>query len=566
MQPLHRQQHQLRDLQRLQALDTDRDGRISRVEVQQALDSNQDGKLSKAELKAAGFRHAGLQHQLQQSYRQGAAQPELPLFDTSSLENQAQALAQGLQTTEAQLQQDLNRLLEGFNQSTLNSFDSNFDNQLSLAEVQQLSRADLQKAGELFGVEKQTLDKIWQKLQLLVQLKQGQPAASVLRSQPTGSDFASGMRYLDDPSEMALKAAAGKSLATARQELAPAEQQVPALRPLIQQLQKLKQLTPQNLVLLKQFIDQHPQQAQPSLELLNKWLNQPPSQGAAISARERPAFVAALLKDLAFPDDIDQGEKGTCAATGIQMELARRDPQQYLKFATTLAEGQAYRLLDTPAGEVRRIYPNTSYRQDKADTRSLSARLLQDSLMDTGHMAGENETFALINGQVKAYDSRMSVDSAQGLDESEVLKNAAKRYPELKQQSPEVLARLGDGLSEAEIEYLGQGFFGNHWHDAAAAYHESQVVPNPEKPAETITVKRVARPEALFARIDAALAQGQTLTIGSEDHVMLLTGKTERAGKAVYVVSSWSGRYLMTPEALQQRLTNVFSAGLPEAP
>ena len=120
-------------------------------------------------------------------------------------------------------------------------------------------------------------------------------------------------------------------------------------------------------------------------------------------------------------------------------------------------------------------------------------------------------------------------------------------------------------MSACEMESLAQGLFGNHWHDLASKYPVEVTVPDPEKPGQTIQVKRVKDPEALLKEVDQALNLGRKLTIGSEDHAMLLTGKETINGKPVYLISSWSGRYHMTPEALKHRLTNVFTEPLPPA-
>ncbi|MGE3727916.1 MAG: hypothetical protein AB7I41_20330, partial [Candidatus Sericytochromatia bacterium] len=150
-------------------------------------------------------------------------------------------------------------------------------------------------------------------------------------------------------------------------------------------------------------------------------------------------------------------------------------------------------------------------------------------------------------------------------DEAQALKQEARKHPDLKPLPKPVLARLSDGMSEGEMEYLAQGLFGNQWQDLASKYHVEVTIPDPEKPGQTTQVKRVQNPDALLREVDQALSLGRKLTIGSEDHAMLLTGKEMHNGKPVYIISSWSGRYQMTPEALKHRLTNVFTEPLPPA-
>jgi hypothetical protein len=461
------------------------------------------------------------------------------------------------------IEKKLAPLISGFTATALNHFDTDFDNHISRSEVKKVSKQEFRNITEPLGVDKKTSDTLWVNLNRLADLKAPLSQNASVFESPKGTDFASGMRSAGDPTDDAIKAASLTPRSEMRERLRSIEQKQPELTPILQSFENQKLMSAENMFFIQRLNEKHPESAVETLNTLNQWLTSPPSNHPGIAVSERKTFMNNVLRDMAFPDDIDQGEKGTCAATGIQMELARRDPKQYAQFATALANGEAYRLKDSAQGEVRRIYPNTTFRGDKTDDRSLSGKLLQNSMMETGHFAGENDTHAVINGNIRAYDSRASIDSAQGLDDKALLAQVSKKYPELRGQSPQVLSRLSDGLSEGEMEYLGQGFFGNQWRDAASDYHELRSEKGED--GKQIMVKRVADQEALFKRMDTALEQGKTLTIGSDDHVMLLTGKQKHNGRTVYQVSSWSGTYTMTQEALKQRLTNVFSDELPPA-
>ena len=371
------------------------------------------------------------------------------------------------------------------------------------------------------------------------------------------------MTFLDDPADEILSSAPKKDPAKLKQALLSQADKIPALKELLPQLEKNQALTAQNLVLLQHIIQNHPaDKVGAGIQKLNQWLSRPVQASDVIRKSERPPFVNALLRDLAFPEDINQGEKGTCAAASIQMELARKDPVKYIVLAMTLAQGNSYRLLDTPQGEVRRIYPNTSYRKDPTDERLLSSRLIQDSFMDIGHQNDPNSSNALIDGRLRFYDSRLSVDSAQGLDEKDALKQAARKHSDLRKLPQATLERLADGMEDEEMLYLAQGLFGEQWQDLAAKYKETYTVPNPDDPTKPEKKQRITDPDALMKEVDQALRLGRTLTIGSDDHAMLVTGTMQQNGKSVYVVSSWSGRYTMTPEALKQRLLSVFTEPL----
>jgi hypothetical protein len=565
MNPIQRQQNQIQSLQALKKLDGDSNGKLSAAEIKAKLDRDQDGQLSKAELDQAGISDVGLRQEIQQKYRQGQAQPELTLFRTVDLDKRSQGLQKGLERQEQRAEKALGKKLEdGFMQTVLNHFDSNHDNALSVAEINAIDPAKLKSLASTFNLDDKDLKAVMGQLKKLADLKAPQGPDAMVLKPAEGRDFASGMRYLDDPADEALSMARLQDARQLRQEITSQYPNQKALTDLLAQIQKQGGQEAENLILLKQFLSQHPPAvAAAAAEKLTTWLQSPVNKGAAITQAQRPDYLNGLLRDLAFPEDIDQGDKGTCAAAAIQMELARKDPVKYLDLASTLAEGKSFRLLDTPQGEVRRLYPNTTFAKDKNDDRLLSSRLIQNSFMNLGHQAGENDYHTFHRGQLSNYDSRLSVDSAQGLNEADALKREARKHPDLKPLPKPVLARLSDGMSEGEMEYLAQGLFGNQWQDLAAKYHIEVEVPDPEKPGKTTKVKRVKDPEALLKEVDQALSLGRKLTIGSEDHAMLLTGKEMVNGKPVYIINSWSGRYHMTPEALKHRLTNVFTEPLP---
>lgn len=567
MNPIQRQQNQIQSLQALKKLDGDSNGKINAAEIKAKLDSDQDGQLSKTELDQAGITDLGLRQEVQKKYRQGQAQPELVLFRTADLDKHSQSLQKGLERQEQRAEKALGKKLEdGFMQTVLNHFDSNHDNSLSVAEFQAIDSVKLKSLASTFNLDDKDLKAVMGQLKKLADLRAPQGPQAVVLKPAEGRDFASGMRYLDDPADEALSMARLQAAGPLRTELAQKYATQPAVLELLNQIQKQGGQEAENLILLKQFLGQHPPEVTAAAtEKLTTWLQSPVSKDAAIPKTQRADYLNGLLRDLAFPEDIDQGDKGTCAAAAIQMELARKDPVKYLNLATTLAEGQSFRLLDTPQGEVRRLYPNITFAKDKKDERLLSSRLIQNSFMNLGHQAGENDYHTFHRGQPSYYDSRLSVDSAQGLNEADALKREARKHPDLKPLPKPVLARLSDGMSEGEMEYLAQGLFGNHWQDLASKYHVEVEVPDPEKPGKTTKVKRVKDPEALLKEVDQALSLGRKLTIGSEDHAMLLTGKEMVNGKPVYIINSWSGRYHMTPESLKHRLTNVFTEPLPTA-
>ncbi|MCA9792920.1 MAG: hypothetical protein KC910_14030 [Candidatus Eremiobacteraeota bacterium] len=92
---------------------------------------------------------------------------------------------------------------------------------------------------------------------------------------------------------------------------------------------------------------------------------------------EQKQLIADALHDLAVPSDINQRNVGSCAATAAQMKLAIEKPTEYVRILTDLAKGENTKLLN---GDTLR--PNTTWRGDKDDRRSLSCKIMQNAFME----------------------------------------------------------------------------------------------------------------------------------------------------------------------------------------
>ncbi|HEY9841056.1 MAG TPA: hypothetical protein V6D23_11415, partial [Candidatus Obscuribacterales bacterium] len=185
-------------------------------------------------------------------------------------------------------------------------------------------------------------------------------------------------------------------------------------------------------------------------------------------ADARMQIIHDVLHDLAYPSDIDQGKKGTCAAAAVQMKLAIMDPLKYADICTTLAQDQTYSL-----GEAGSLRHNTTYlpqtdlahlddpdaQKDsigQTDTRSLSCKIMQNAMMDYAHSTIPDHPTVQYDGQSFYYDSRLSVDPAQGLSPYDTREQVAQNYPELSGLSGADLAALGSGLNDSEWLALEQ--------------------------------------------------------------------------------------------------------------
>lgn len=559
MNPITGINSQIQDLSRLRQLAAEPSQGVTKADLSK-LDADKDGKLSERELKA--FSGTALKSELKQrfSQAQGSAQAQLPLFNGPELDIKLTNLREQRQTLASAARKGLEGKTEAFNRSLLNHFDSNEDGALGVQEIRAIDPQKFKSLGDDYGIKPQELNSLLKNLNILADIKAAElaearnfapetacdPKSEVVLSPTQERDFASGMRFEGDPAADAITAARkGKQSAAFKTELLNLTQNAPTTVSLLKQLDKQGQLSQENLFYLKTIASSHgPETFKQLAPVLENYLKTP-APGALITANERKTYLNNLLQDLAFPEDINQGEKGTCAATAIQIELARRQPVKYLEVATSLANNQPVDLQPTAQGERRTLYPNLTYKGDPDDDRNLSARLIQNSLMNLGHQAGENNLHYFHQGRLIQFDSRMSIDTAQGLTADQSLTRAASKIPELRGLEASTLERLGDGLSEGEMEYVGQGFFGNHWRDLSTQDKDKQ---------------------RLLEGLDQALEQGRKVTVGSEDHAMTVLDKRLENGKQFYRVASWSGVYQMTPEALKQRLTNVFVDSAPVSP
>lgn len=110
--------------------------------------------------------------------------------------------------------------------------------------------------------------------------------------------------------------------------------------------------------------------------------NQP---DADVNAKQ---LIRNALGDMAYPSNINQANKGTCAATAVQMKWALENPSTYAKAITQLGEGKTYA---TVGGDD--LPPNDTWKGDAKDERNLSSRIMQNALMDMGNNVGLDQDY-----------------------------------------------------------------------------------------------------------------------------------------------------------------------------
>lgn len=121
------------------------------------------------------------------------------------------------------------------------------------------------------------------------------------------------------------------------------------------------------------------------------------------NAEPNQRLLQDVLHDLATPSDIDQGDKGTCTMTSVQMKWAMEDPESYARCLTELhARGSC----QMPDGST--LTRNDSSQGNAEDKRSLSVRYLSDSLMGSctslwsGHLGGYDSTDPKAGGRTSS--------------------------------------------------------------------------------------------------------------------------------------------------------------------
>jgi hypothetical protein len=150
----------------------------------------------------------------------------------------------------------------------------------------------------------------------------------------------------------------------------------PQLKAMVEHLQARGQSSPDTLTWLEAISKRHGKDTTEAIcsELLNY-----ARQGKSVTGIDKKAVLSDALHDIAWPSDIAQANKGTCAATALQMKLALERPRQYVQNLTQLAQGQT---VSTPSGA--RMAPNNTWKGDEHDPRSTSGRIMQNAIMNLG--------------------------------------------------------------------------------------------------------------------------------------------------------------------------------------
>jgi len=140
-------------------------------------------------------------------------------------------------------------------------------------------------------------------------------------------------------------------------------------------------LTKETIHYISKLLDKYPNDINKVASICNKLNNYYNSQitnkSLVKNQEEKIDFINQVLHDISYPTDIDQKNKGTCAATAVQMKLALIDPEKYVDIATTLAQGENFQISNDKI-----IRPNGSFTGDEEDERITSWKIIQNAFME----------------------------------------------------------------------------------------------------------------------------------------------------------------------------------------
>lgn len=147
---------------------------------------------------------------------------------------------------------------------------------------------------------------------------------------------------------------------------------------------------------------------------------------------DKKELVIAALHDISAPEDISQEGIGTCTGTTIQIQMAIRNPKEYVNMLDKLAKNESYTTL---AGAS--IPPNWTFVDEDKEggiksRRTIAAKVMQNAIMDFADANTRN--FDSSKG-----DGGLSYEQTSGAIKS-ILKQDVKTY-EVWQYSTEQLLK-----------------------------------------------------------------------------------------------------------------------------
>ncbi|MBC7475296.1 MAG: hypothetical protein H7263_13475, partial [Candidatus Sericytochromatia bacterium] len=145
-------------------------------------------------------------------------------------------------------------------------------------------------------------------------------------------------------------------------------------------------------------------------------------------------LISSTLHDISAPSDISQRDIGTCAGTSIQIQLALKDPIQYIKMIDTFAKNKPYK------SESRAVInPNWTFKNEGKPELDKNGKPFKDK---SGNIQYHPETNRTISSKImqnaimdyadgkRKYDSASSDENINsGLDDNEIKRGLEGVFP-----------------------------------------------------------------------------------------------------------------------------------------
>ncbi|MFN8671322.1 MAG: hypothetical protein U0457_04460 [Candidatus Sericytochromatia bacterium] len=170
---------------------------------------------------------------------------------------------------------------------------------------------------------------------------------------------------------------------------------------------------------------------------------------------DKKEMVISALHDIAAPSDISQEGIGTCTGTTIQIQLAIRNPKEYLNMIDNLAKNKPH---ITMSG--KKIDPNWTFTEEgkegKTDTRrTISSKIMQNAIMDFADANTRNFDSSKADGGLSYEQTSEAIKdiTKQNVTTYEIWDYSPKQLVDLLKKSNPSL----DNPIEASMSYQADG-------------------------------------------------------------------------------------------------------------
>lgn len=136
------------------------------------------------------------------------------------------------------------------------------------------------------------------------------------------------------------------------------------------------------LVAIDQIFKREPKLSDSEIKNIFDKLNTMPTSKYASEVGDPIKLTISALHDIAMPTNISQENIGTCAGTSVQIQIAIRNPVEYLNMLDTLAKNETYKSLNGKDVKPNLTFAKEGIEGNKVTNRTISSQLMQNTIMD----------------------------------------------------------------------------------------------------------------------------------------------------------------------------------------